>query len=153
MTEGLWFEDFHPGRVFRTAGLTLGEGAIQDFAFAWDPQPFHIDRVAAAEGPFGGLIASGFHTLAATFRLFQQTGAIAACSMGGAGLDELRWPAPVRPGDTLSVEVTVVEQRESRSRADRGTVRMAYRTTNQRGETVLTCTMIHILARRPAPQG
>lgn len=150
MTDGPWFEDFTPGRVFRTAGLTLGDGMIQDFAFAWDPQPFHIDREAAARGPFGGLIASGFQTLAATFRLFQQTGALAACSLGGAGLDALRWPAPVRPGDTLTVEVTVVEQRPSRSRPDRGTVRMDYRTVNQRGETVLTCTMIHILARRPA---
>ncbi len=148
MTDALYFEDFTVGRVFRSPGCTLTESEIVSFALTYDPQPFHIDREAAKDTPYGGLIASGFQTLALGFRLFYQTGAIAACSLGGAGVDELRWTAPVRPGDTLKVEVEVIEQRPSRSRPDRGWVNMAYRVSNQRGETVATWTALHLLAKR-----
>src|SRR3546814_1387604 len=85
----------------------------------YDPQPFHLDKEAAAEGPFNGLIASGFQTLAVAFRIFYQTGIINACSMGSPGLDELRWLRPVRPGDTLKVTATVREKRPSKSKPDR----------------------------------
>lgn len=148
MTHGLYFEDFTPGRRFRSPGCTLTEAEIVSFGLTYDPQPFHIDKEAAKDTPFGGLIASGFQTLALGFRLFYQTGAIAACSLGGAGVDELRWTAPVCPGDTLRVEVEVVDQKASRSRSDRGRVRMAYALRNQRGETVATWTAHHILAKR-----
>jgi acyl dehydratase len=144
----LYFDDFEPGQVFNSKGVTLSEPQILDFALLYDPQPFHLDSGAAAEGPFGGLIASGFQTLALTFRIFYQANVINACSMGSPGLDELRWVRPVRPGDTLKVRATVREQRPSRSKPDRGTVLMDYETTNQHGEIVMTFTAIHIFARK-----
>lgn len=146
--DGLYFEDFLAGRQFETAGVTLTAAQIIDFALQFDPQPFHIDEDAAAQSIYGGLIASGFHTLSISFRMFIQTGALAACSLGGHGLDKVRWLAPVRPGDTLRTRVTVLEQRESTSRPDRGTCRLGYETFNQRGETVLTGEALHLMARR-----
>ena len=148
MTGALYFEDFTVGRVFRSPGCTLTEAEIVSFALTYDPQPFHIDKEAASHTPFAGLIASGFQTLALGFRLFYQTGAIAACSLGGSGVDELRWTAPVRPGDTLRVEVEVAEQTASQSRPDRGRARLDYRLLNQHGECVATWTALHILAKR-----
>jgi acyl dehydratase len=96
--DDLYFEDFTPGREFRTEGVTVTESQILDFALAFDPQPFHLDAEAAKGTIFGGLIASGFHTMALTFRLFAQTRALVACSLGSPGVDELRWLRPVRPG-------------------------------------------------------
>ncbi|WP_448203023.1 MaoC family dehydratase [Azospirillum sp. sgz302134] len=144
---GRCFEDFHVGDVIETEGATVTDSQIMDFAQRFDPQPFHIDAVAAAEGPFGGLIASGFHTLSLTFRLFRDTGAITGTSLGGSGGDELRWLRPVRPGDTLRVRVEVLEAIPSR-RGDRGTVRLGYTTLNQHGEAVMTITLNHIVASR-----
>ncbi len=146
----LWLEDFAAGRVFETAGCTLSEAQILDFAWLHDPQPFHIDREAAAAGPYGGLIASGFQTLLVAFRLFYQERVINAASLGSPGMDELRWLAPVRPGDTLRVRARVLEQRPSRSRPDRGTAVLDYTVLNQRSETVMTFKITHILRRRPA---
>lgn len=144
---GRFFEDFHAGDLIESEGATLSEGQILDFGLRFDPQPFHIDVAAAADGPFQGLIASGFHTLSLTFRLLRDTGVLTGTSMGGSGLDELRWQRPVRPGDTIRVRAEVVEAKPSR-RGDRGTVRLAYTTLNQRGETVMTCVMAHIIATR-----
>jgi acyl dehydratase len=115
---------------------------------SYDPQPFHIDAVASANGPFGGLIASGFQTLALSFRLLRDTGIIHDTSLGGSGGDQLRWLRPVRPGDTLRVVVEVVETAPSRTRDDRGKVRLLYTTYNQRDEPALTIILDHILARR-----
>ena len=148
MDMGLYFEDFTVARRFTTRGLTLTESMIIDFALTYDPQPFHLDVPGAGDTVYGGLIASGFQVLALSFRLFHQTGAFAASSLGGYGIDELRWMRPTRPGDTIRVEVEVVEQTPSRSRPDRGTVRMLYRTLNQNQETVQSCICNHILARR-----
>lgn len=144
---GRYFEDFQVGDVILSEGATLTDSQIMDFAQRFDPQPFHIDAVAAADGPFQGLIASGFHTLSLTFRLLRDTGIITGTSLGGSGMDELRWLLPVRPGDTIRVRVEVAETKPSR-RGDRGTVRLAYATLNQRGETVMTCFMTHIVAMR-----
>ncbi|CAO3434337.1 MaoC family dehydratase [Azospirillum doebereinerae] len=144
---GRYFEDFRIGDVIESEGATLTDSQIMDFAQRFDPQPFHMDVVAAADGPFQGLIASGFHTLSLTFRLLRDTGVITGTSLGGSGMDELRWLAPVRPGDTLYVRAEVAETKASR-RGDRGTVRLAYATRNQRGETVMTCVMSHIIATR-----
>ena len=150
MKTNAFFEDFAVGDRWSTAGHTLTEGAIIDFAFRYDPQPFHIDLEAAQASIYGGLIASGFQTLAVTFRLVQQT-AVLTNNIGGRGLDELRWPQAVRPGDTLRVEVEVVETRRS-SLPDRGNLRLRYVTTNQRGETVLTATFLHVMkCRESAP--
>jgi acyl dehydratase len=148
--DDLYFEDFTPGREFRTDGVTVTESQILDFALAFDPQPFHLDAEAAKGTIFGGLIASGFHTMALTFRLFAQTRALVACSLGSPGVDELRWLRPVRPGDTLRATVQVVEQRPSTSKPDRGIVRLHWTAVNQRSEPVLTMVSMQLLKRRAA---
>ncbi len=143
-----YFDDFTLGETFVSPGITFTQSEIIDFALRYDPQPFHLDAEAAAESPYGGLIASGFQTLALCFRMFMQLRLIAACSMGSPGIDELRWLAPVRPGDTLHTVAEVGEMRPSKSRPGQGTLRMHYSAMNQHGDTVLTMTAIHILRRR-----
>ena len=143
-----YFDDFEVGDRFTSRGATFTEAAIVDFAMRYDPQPFHIDAEAAARGIYGGLIASGFHTLAQSFRVFYDEGIIAKASMGSPGFDELRWLAPVRPGDTLHMDAEVLEKRPSSSKPDRGIVKMRYAAVNQRGEAVMTFVGIHLLARR-----
>jgi acyl dehydratase len=145
----MYLEDFKVGDEFRSPGITLTEAQIIDFALQFDPQPFHVDVTAAATGPFGGLIASGFHTAALTFRLFWQLGLIHDSSVGSPGLDELRWLTPVRPGDTLRVVAKVVDIRRSTSKPDRGVVRLAYTTLNQRDEPVMTLVGNQLLKAQP----
>jgi acyl dehydratase len=140
-----YFEDFVLGDRFRSQGVTLTESEIVRFALEYDPQPFHIDLEAAAKSPFGGLIASGLQTFTLGWRLFLQEGLFKACSMGSPGIDELCWTAPVRPGDTLYTQAQVMELKPSSSKPDRGSLRMAYQIVNQRGETVLTMRIVHIL--------
>ncbi len=144
-----YFDDFKVGDQFTSGGVTITESQILDFALAYDPQPFHLDKTAAQDSPFGGLIASGFQTLALAFRIFYQANIINACSLGSPGMDELRWLKPVRPGDTLTVRAEVLESRPSRSRPDRGSLRMGYTVVTQTGETVMTFQVTHIFARRP----
>lgn len=144
-----FLDDLTPGQRFTSPGLTLSEAEIIDFAWRYDPQPFHLDATAALGSPYGGLIASGFQSLAICFRLFIQSGVLAESSMGSPGIDELRWLAPVRPGDTLHSEIEVLEVRPSSSRPDRGIARLKYQAVNQRGETVLTFIVNHLLRRRP----
>jgi acyl dehydratase len=146
----LWFDDFTPGRRFRTAGATITEAQILDFAFRFDPQPFHMDKLAAEKTAYGGLIASGFHTMVVGFRLWHAENIMNACSQGSPGLDELRWPNPVRPGDTIHMDAEVVEARASRSKPDRGLVTIAYTILNQRDEPVMTYRCIHIFLKDPA---
>ncbi len=148
----LYFEDLAPGMRFVSAGVTLSEAQILDFAFQYDPQPFHIDIKAAAEGPFGGLIASGFQTLAVSFRMIYQTGWFAGTGLGAFGIDQLRWPRPVRPGDTLTVTAEITAARRSASRPDRGLVSVRYVTVNQDGETVLDFTASQIIQARDPGQ-
>ena len=152
MTE-LFFEDFTIGRTFRTPGVTLTQTGIVDFALIYDAQPFHIDEEAARHTIYRGLIASGFQVLGLTFRMFLMTGAIKDCSLGGYGIDELRWHAPVRPGDTIRAEVEVVEQKPSVSKPDRGQVKMLYRTFNQTGDLVQSFVGYHIMARHGGRTG
>ena len=149
MVRDLWLEDFAPGQRFRTRGATLSEAQILDFAWTHDPQPFHIDKEAAAASPYGGIIASGFQTLLVSFRLIYQERIINAASLGSPGIDELRWLKPVRPGDTLHVEGEVLEVTPSRSKPDRGMVVVAYTIGNQAGEAVMTYRTMHLLQRRP----
>ena len=145
----LYLDDFKPGDKFTTGSVTITEKQIVEFAKQYDPQPFHIDPAAAKESIFGGLIASGFQTMALGFRLVCDSGVLKAASLGSPGMDELRWLRPVRPGDTLSVEIEVKEVRPSQSKPDRGIARMAYRYRNQRGEDVLTVTSMQLMKRRP----
>lgn len=147
--DALYFEDFTVGRRFESPGLALTEAEILDFARRYDPQPFHLDAVAARQSPYGGLIASGLHTLTLTFKLFLDTGALTASSLGSPGLDEIRWRLPVRPGDTLQVVVEVVAARPSASKPDRGIATLRYEMRNQHGEVVLTMRGHQILRRRP----
>lgn len=148
--DGRYFDDFKPGDRFQSAPLPIPEALIVEFGRFYDPQVFHTDPQAAKETIYGGLIASGLQTIALTFKLFLETGTLAACSLGSPGLDEIRWKAPVRPGDTLHVVVEVLEARASTSKPDRGIVRMLYTTLNQRGEAVMTLIGNQILRRRPA---
>lgn len=146
-----WLEDVTVGDRFETPGYTFTEGEIVDFAFRYDPQPFHIDRAfAEGESIYGSLIASGFHTLVVCFRLVHMTGYFVPSNIGGRGLDELRWLKAVRPGDTLRVEAEIVAARPSTSRPDRGDVTVAWAVSNQHGETVMTARLNHVIARRPA---
>ncbi len=148
MTER-YFDDFQVGERFTSRGATLTESQIIDFALQYDPQPFHIDAEAAARTPYAGLIASGFHTLALSFRMFLQEGVFAHSSLGSPGIDQLRWLLPVRPGDTLHVEARITAARPSRSRPDRGLLNMEYRTVNQHGETVMSMQGVQLVRRRP----
>lgn len=145
--KNLYFDDFSVGDTFTAQEVLITEADILSFARRYDPQPFHLDAAAAESSPFGGLIASGFHTLLVSFRSFIDTGAIAACSLGSPGLEELRWLVPVRPGDTLYVTAEVLEMRPSNSKPDRGILKMNYETKNQRAETVMTFRGILLLSR------
>lgn len=145
-----YLDDLTPGQRFTSPGLTLTEAEIIDFAWRYDPQSFHLDANAAANSPYGGLIASGFQSLAICFRLFIQSGILAESSMGSPGIDELRWLAPVRPGDTLHSDIEVQEVRPSNSKPDRGIARLKYQAINQRGEVVLGFIVNHLLRRRPS---
>ena len=107
---------------------------------------------AAKDTIFGGLIASGFHTMALTFRLYVQTNALAAGSLGSPGIDEVRWLRPVRPGDTLRATIEVLDSRPSTSKPDRGIVSVKYTTHNQRGEPVMTMLGKQLMRRRPTEQ-
>jgi acyl dehydratase len=146
--KGRFFEDFSAGDEFVSPGVTLTEGNIIEFALVYDPQRFHIDREAAERSPYGGLIASGFQTLALGFRMFFHLGVITDTGLGSPGIDDLRWTAPVRPGDTIRTRVVVRDLRESKSRPDRGIVNLAFSVINQRDEQVLTFTTIAMIARR-----
>ena len=145
-----YFDDFEIGERMVTAGITLTESLIIDFAMRYDPQPFHIDAEAAKASNYGGLIASGFQTLALGFRMVLETGIFRACGMGSPGFDELRWLKPVRPGDTLHSELEVIDKKPSASKPDRGMLRMRYRIRNQRDEDVITFTSMQLTRRRPS---
>lgn len=147
----LYFEDFTVGRSFRTNAMTLTESQIIDYALQWDPQPFHIDKEHPTTVAQGGLMASGFHTLNVTFRLFLGAGFLARANLASPGMDKLRWLNPVRPGDTLRVESKVVEAKPSRSKPDRGAITMEHVALNQRGEPVFSIECIHILQKRNPP--
>ena len=148
-----FLDDLAAGDKFVTGGVTLTESGIIGFALTYDPQPFHLDAAAAAESIYGGLIASGFQVVALAFRLFIQSGMLAGSSMGSPGIDELRWFAPARPGDTLHAEVEVLAVTPSKSKADRGIARLRYTMLNQRREAVSSFIVNHLLLRRPAPGG
>jgi acyl dehydratase len=147
---GRYFEEFRAGEEIVSLGQTLTLDSIIAFGALYDPQSFHIDVEAAKTSPYGGLIASGFQTVAVAFRMFLDTGVLAGTSFGSPAMDELRWLRPVRPGDTLHTIARVVETRPSASKPDRGIVRAAFRVLNQRDEDVLTFSTTVFVARRPS---
>ena len=145
----LYFEDFHVGDRFRSSEYTMTESEMIEFARRFDPQPFHIDTEAAKQSVFCGLIASGWHTAAIAMRLRTQSGIKVAGGMIGMGVDELRWPQPVRPGDTIHLETEVIETRPSRSQPDHGIVRVRETALNQSGEVVMTVVTALWVPRSP----
>ena len=144
----LFFEDFRPGDVQETGKVTATRDAVVAFAQEFDPQPFHIDEEAAQRSPYGGLIASGWHTAALCMRLVVELLGAGSGSLGSPGVDELRWLKPVRPGDELSVRVEVMESIPSRSKPDRGLVKLRYIMRNQKGEDVMSMIALGIMLRR-----
>ncbi len=144
----LYFEDFEPGAVLDLGQRTLSAEEILAFAREFDPQPFHVDEGAAAESAFGGLIASGWHTAAIFMRLYVDAVLSRAASMGSPGVEELRWLKPVRPGDTLSASLTVLDTTPSARNPKRGTVHLHSEVRNQRGEVAMTMKARGLFARR-----
>jgi len=147
-TEVEWFEDYEVGDEFLGEPVKFTEEEIIDFARRYDPQPFHIDREAAKASQYGGIIASGFHTLAAVWGGVVRAGFLNGRGMGAPGLTTV-FRKPVRAGDTLTTLIRVCEKRASQSRSDRGYVRCEYETTNQNGEVVLTQSCQEIISTRP----
>lgn len=147
--ENRWFEDYEPGTVHEFGSATLTEDELLDFARKFDPQPIHVDPAYAATGPFGGLIASGWHTAGLMMRLLADNYLSKVASMASPGVDELRWPHPVRPGDVLRLRATVVEARESRSKPGRGVVRTRAELLNQDDRVVLSMVAVNMVAKRP----
>jgi len=144
-----FFEDYAVGAVAELGPVAVDAEEVVAFARRYDPQPMHTDATAAAAGPLGGLIASGWHTAALMMRLIVEQYLSPASSLASPGLDELRWLRPVRPGDTLSVRVTVIEATRSRSKPDRGVVRSMVEVRNQHGETVMSLQPINLVRCRP----
>lgn len=145
-----YFEDYVPGLTVDCGSFSLGEAEIMAFAKEYDPQPFHVDPAAAVASPVGGLIASGWHTTSVMMRLLVEHFICGQTGLGAAGVDEIRWPRPVRPGDTLRVRATVLQARRSRSKPDRGIVQSFVEITNQDGETAMTMKATNFfLARGP----
>ena len=145
-----WYEDYEVGEVIVAAGVTISEADILDFAFRYDPQPFHLDKAAAEASIYRGLIASGWQTGLLGFRMLLQKGLLGKGSMGSPGLDELRWYLPVRPNDTLYGKCRIEDKRESQSKPDRGIVKMKYWIENQKGEMVMSFFGNQLVKRRPA---
>ena len=148
---GLYLDDFAVGLTYRSRRISVDAERIKTFAAEFDPQPFHLDDEAARQSIFGGLAASGWHTAAMTMRLLVESAFKPAGGVVGAGFEELKWPRPVRPGDTLQVEAEILEVRPSRSKPQQGLVRARITTTNQRGDLVQVFVANLIVPRRPAP--
>ncbi|MEV0664504.1 MaoC family dehydratase [Actinomadura luteofluorescens] len=145
-----YFEDYTAGTTYEYGHVTVDEAEIIEFARRFDPQPIHVDPDFAASGPFAGIIASGWHTGSIMMRLFADHFLSRVASLASPGVDELRWPAPVRPGDTLRLRVTVLEARPSRSKPDRGIVATRAELLNQDDQIVLHTLPANLLRRRTA---
>ncbi|MBM3352744.1 MAG: MaoC family dehydratase [Betaproteobacteria bacterium] len=146
----LYWEDFIPGDTMEMGSHTFTEAEIVAFARQFDPQPFHLDPAAAANSFFKGLIASGWHTCAIAMRLMVDGYLARSASLGSPGLDNLRWLAPVRAGDTISYRRIVTAARPSASRPGVGLVHSRWEALNQRGDTVMTMEGWNMFGRRPA---
>ena len=145
----MYFEDFPVGYSYTTDHYLVPKDEIIDFAQQWDPQPFHIDEAAAQDYSYGGLIASGWHTLLISFRLMLETGKLKECSIGSPGMQELRWLLPVKPGDTLCNKASVESAKLSKSKPDRGFVTVQYEVLNQNEQKVASYLITHMLRVMP----
>jgi acyl dehydratase len=147
---GRYFEDYPVGAVYGGGPVTVSEADILDFARRYDPQPMHTDKAAAEAGPFGGLIASGWHTGSLMMQLLVRH-FVPRGNLASPGLDELRWVRPVRPGDALSLRASVESARRSHSKPDQGVVISFVEVLNQHGEVVMTLKPISLMRCRPTP--
>jgi acyl dehydratase len=143
-----YFEDYVPGSVHEFGSIAVTLEDILDYARKFDPQDFHADPEAAKQTVFGGIIASGFHTCGMMMRLYADHYLSRVASLSSPGVDEVRWKQPVRPGDELSLRVTVSEARRSTTKPDRGLVRSFIEVLNQRQEVVMTMSAMNLLACR-----
>jgi len=146
--ESRYFEDYEAGRVYEFGRATLTEAEILEFARRYDPQDMHVDAEKARQGRFGGIIASGWHTIGVAMRLYVDHYLSGVASMASPGVDEVRWPNPVRPGDSIHIRVTILETIPSRSKSDRGVVRARLEAFNQDQQPVLSLIALSILGRR-----
>ncbi len=149
MSEVLYWEDFKVGETVEMGSHRFTEGDIIDFARQFDPQPFHVDPAAARASFYGTLIASGWHTCAIAMRLMCENYVNRTRSMGSPGVDNIRWLAPVKAGDTLRYRRTVLEARASRSRPEAGLLRTQWEAVNQEGVRVLSMEGWSMIGRRP----
>ncbi len=145
-----YLEDFAVGQVFNTGRLRIDKEQIFAFARQFDPQPFHVDEEAARQSPFQGLAASGWHTAALTMRLMVDGDLKPAGGILGVGFDELSWPRAVRPGDELRARSEILEVRPSKSKPDRGMIRVRTTTLNQNDEPVMVFTGNLLVPKRAA---
>lgn len=145
-----YLDDYAQGEVIVSAPFTLGRDELLAFARSYDPQPMHIDEpYATTQGPFRDVIASGFQTVAIAFKLFAENGFFEGdVALGGPGMDDVRWLKPVFAGDTLTNHATIVEARRSRSKPDRGILRVAHDLRNQAGDSVVTCITVSMIRCR-----
>ncbi|MEP6779843.1 MAG: MaoC family dehydratase [Gemmatimonadaceae bacterium] len=146
----LYLDDIVVGMTFKSHTVTVSESDIIAFAKQFDPQPFHTDPVAAVHSVFHGLCASGWHTAALTMRLFVDSEFQIAGGLLGAGIEVLEWPKPVRPGDTLHVQIEVLSVRESKTKPGQGMVTVRTVTLNQHGEAVQNLQPKMVVRKRPA---
>jgi acyl dehydratase len=149
MTRHWYFEDFFEGQVIDLGTRLVTEEEIIEFATKYDPQPFHVDRAAAAQSIYGGVIASGWQTCSMMMRMVVDGLMGCSSSMGSPGLDGVRWLLPVRAGDTLSVRYLTTKVKASTSKPDRGVVWSKWVATNQHGEDVCTIEGMGMFGRRP----
>jgi acyl dehydratase len=146
----LFFEDFAVGQRFDTEAIAVTEAEIIAFACQFDPQYFHLDPEAAAKSSFGGLVASGLHTLSLTMRLFFEFNLWERAIVGSPGLEHVRFLMPLRPGDTIRSTVEISAVKRSRSKPDRGVISTAHRAFNQHDQVILTMTCLHMVLARGA---
>ena len=149
MSKQWYFDDFVPGQELELGSRTVTEDEIIAFAQQFDPQPFHVDKEAAAKSIYGGVIASGWHTCAMMMRMVIDGMRCEEASMGSPGLDGVRWLLPVRAGDTLSLRYVTKEVKASTSKPDRGVVFTTWIATNQNGEQVCTIEGKAMFKKRP----
>jgi acyl dehydratase len=148
-----YFEDYPTGMVVQCGPIAADEAEIIAFGRQFDPQPFHVDAHGAAQGPFGGVIASGWHTASLMMRLLVDHFLPGTAGLASPGIDELRWLAPVRPDDRLSLRITVTDARRSRSKPDRGLVQTFNEVINQDGAPVMTVKAMTLMRCRTPADG
>ncbi len=149
-----YFEDYAAGAVYRYGPVPVDRDAVVAFAAAYDPQPMHVDEAAAAAGPWGGLIASGWHTAVLLMRLYVDNFLSPVSALVSPGVDELRWKAPVRPGDALTLQVTILETRRLGSDPMKGMLKVRMEGVNQDGALVASLVgTTFMLCRAPDQEG